>query len=397
MQPEIKPRQLVAYLLIFIAAPTLTFVLGSWLDNLFGLPVFPVFPLNLFSGITVMIIGLNLGIKSTRELYQHGGGLPWGEAAHEVEIQRLVKTGIYAYSRNPMMLGYSLLPVGMGFLFQSIGMIIALTPVVLALNYMIVKNREEPRLLERFGDEYQRYRDETPFLFPNWGGLLNKYLIPYVKAHKDQLSYVLLAELSLLVTALVVQNDLPSVAFPSAGLVLDIVFAVICVLGIVAGIAPKYCSFSGRGEWHGEGIAGHHPDCGHLEGHTVMFGGKAFCAGCSGLVIGAFLALAGLVTGFYPFDTVIGFWFGAMLVFLGLAQHFIDLGSGFVHLWLNVGFVLGDWLMFEAIQRMTLSFLVSVYYLAVTVFWIYARIRTSRWTHVVVCRECTEHCVLRFE
>jgi len=397
MQPEIKPRQLAAYLLIFVAAPTLTFVLGSWLDNLLELPLFPMFPLNLFTGISVMIIGLNLGIKSTRQLYQHGRGLPWGEAAHEVETQRLVKTGIYAYSRNPMVLGYSLLPVGMGLMFQSIGMVIAITPVVLVLNYVIVKTREEPHLLERFGDAYKRYRDETPFLFPDWRKLLNEYLNPYVKAHKDQLSYVFLAELSLLVTALVVQNNLPNVTILSSSMISDLVFAVICVLGIIAGVAPKYCSLSGRGERHGEGVAGHHPDCGYFLGHTVVFREQAFCAGCSGLVAGAVLGLVGLVTGFYPLDTQIGFWFGALLVFLGLAQHFIDLGSGWVHLWLNVGFVVGDWLMFEAVQLMNLSFLVSVYFLAVTVFWIYARIRASQWTHVGVCGTCAVQCGLRFE
>jgi hypothetical protein len=129
----------------------------------------------------------------------------------------------------------------------------------------------------------------------------------------------------------------------------------------------------------------------------MLFRGKVFCAGCSGLVIGALLALAGLVIGFYPFGLQTGFWVGALLVCLGLAQHFIDLGSAWVHLVLNVGFVLGDWMMFMAVQRMVLSFLVSVYFLAVTVFWIYARIRASQWTHVVVCQGCTEHCVLRFE
>ena len=48
MQPKIKPSELLGYLFIFVAAPALTFISGSWLDRVFGLPVFPVFPLNLF-------------------------------------------------------------------------------------------------------------------------------------------------------------------------------------------------------------------------------------------------------------------------------------------------------------------------------------------------------------
>ena len=131
MEPRIKQSQLAVYLLIFAAAPSLTFIIGKWLDQTLGFSKYPPFPSNLFLGIAVMILGLNLGIKSTRQLYHAGLGLPWGEAAHEVETQRLVVDGIYAYSRNPMVLGYSLLPVAMGLMFRSIGMMISLTPAVL--------------------------------------------------------------------------------------------------------------------------------------------------------------------------------------------------------------------------------------------------------------------------
>ena len=398
MEPRIKKSQLTLYLLIFVAAPTLTFIIGSWLDQWLGFSLFPPFPSNIFLGMSVMILGLNLGIKSTRQLYHAGLGLPWGEAAREVETQRLVVDGIYAYSRNPMVLGYSLLPVGMGLMFRSIGMMLSLTPVVLLLNYFIVKTREEPRLLERFGDEYISYKANTPFLFPNWDNLVNDFLVPYARNHRDQLTYVFLAELSLLVTSLVVFQDLPAVNFPLQTTVSRLVFGAICVLGIIAGIAPNWCTLTSRSERRGnDGVAGHHPDCGHFPGHTVKIGTNVYCAGCSGLVIGAVFSLIGLVSGDYPFDTYVGFWFGALLVGLGLAQHFIDLGSGWLHFWLNLWFVVGAWLMFAAIQLMNHSFLVSAYFLCVTVFWIYARIRASQWTHVAVCAGCDEKCVHCFE
>jgi len=203
--------------------------------------------------------------------------------------------------------------------------------------------------------------------------------------------------ISLFLTTLVVLNDQPANNIGSVNLVSDLFFAFICVLGIIAGVAPRYCSFSLRGERHGEGVSGHHPDCGSFGGHTVFFGGSQYCAGCSGLVIGAILSLVGLVTGYYPFDLQIGFWFGSILVFVGLAQHFIDLGIGWVHLWLNLGFVVGDWLIYASIKAMSLSFTVSIYFLAVSIWWIHARIRASQWTHVAVCTDCTEYCMLRFE
>lgn len=398
MQPRIKQSQLILYMLIFVAAPSLTYLIGTWIDHALGLPMFPVFPLNIFLGASVMILGLNLGIKATRQLYHAGLGLPWGEAAREVETQRLVVDGIYAYSRNPMVLGYSLLPVGMGLMFRSIGMTISITPIVLLLNYFIVKTREEPRLIERFGDQYNDYKSKTPFLFPNIGKLLQGYLIPYIRAHRDQLTYVALAELSLIVTSLYVFNDNSPVVFSGHSYIARILFGVICFLGIIAGVAPKWCTFASKGERRGsDGVAGHHPDCGHFPGHTIGLGERVYCAGCSGLVIGACLALLGLFSGFYPLDLVVGFWFGVLLVGLGLAQHFIDLGSGWLHFWLNLFFVLGAWFMFMAIQLMSLGFFVSAYFLVVTVFWIYARIRASQWIHVMVCSGCGVKCRLCFE
>lgn len=397
MQPRIEPSQLIVYIFIFVAAPTLTFFIGSWLDTYLGFPLSPPFPLNIFTGMGVMIIGLNLGIKSTRQLYHAGFGLPWGEAVHSVETQRLVVNGIYRYSRNPMVLGYSLLPMGMGLMFQSIGMAFSITPMVLALNYLIVKTREEPRLAERFGDEYHAYKEKTPFLFPKSSLLIRDYLFPYVSSHREQLGYVLLAETSLLVTSLLVFQDMPEIGTTFFSSIADLVFIFICFVGIVAGLFPGYCSFTSKTDrYNGESVEGHHPNCALFSGHVVAVNGRRYCAGCSGLVIGALLALLGLLTGFYPLNTLIGFWFGVLLVGLGLAQHFIDLGSGWIHLWLNIGFVIGDWLMFEAIQLLNFSFLVSIYFLAVTIFWIYARIRASQWTHVSVCRDCDVDCLMRF-
>ena len=86
----------------------------------------------------------------------------------------------------------------------------------------------------------------------------------------------------------------------------------------------------------------------------------------------------GLTTGFYPFNLEIGFWFGAMLVFLGLAQQLIDFGSEGLHFLLNAAFVVGDWLMYEALQAKDLNIFISIYFLAFTVFWVFTRIRASQ-------------------
>jgi hypothetical protein len=229
--------------------------------------------------------------------------------------------------------------------------------------------------------------------------LVLPYLVTYLRDHTGQLRYVLLAELSLLITVIIVFQNPSSYSFQEQKTVSSIIFGGICLLGIIAGTSPRCCYFkhmSERRDHDGDGVAGHHPSCGKFTGHTLSLGSRVFCAGCSGLVLGAFIALICLVSGFYPLSVVTGFWLGTLLTGLGLAQHLIDLGSEWIHFILNIAFVSGAWFMFGAIQVMDLSFFVSAYFLAVTVFWIYARISVSQLTHVGVCRDCDRVCEYRF-
>jgi protein-S-isoprenylcysteine O-methyltransferase Ste14 len=165
-EPEIPRRQLVPYLGIFVVVPVITYVVGKWIDQLFSFPAFPPFPVNLVVGFTVFYVGLSIGIKATKVLYREGYGLPWGGVRSEARSSRLVTTGPYAYTRNPMILGYSLLPCGMGFMFRSPGMFTAIPLAVALVSVGIVKFLEEPSLEERFGQEFLDYKESTPFLVP---------------------------------------------------------------------------------------------------------------------------------------------------------------------------------------------------------------------------------------
>jgi protein-S-isoprenylcysteine O-methyltransferase Ste14 len=164
--PRIRRRQLAAYMAIFVVAPVFTYVVGGWLDSALSLPRVPQFPWNLILGFLVFVPSLATGIKATRQLYARGLGLPWGEADRRVQSTRLVTEGIYAYTRNPMTLGYSLLPCGMGIMFRSPGMAMFVPTLVLLVNVSILKFVEEPNLEERFGEEYKAYKARTPFLVP---------------------------------------------------------------------------------------------------------------------------------------------------------------------------------------------------------------------------------------
>lgn len=88
-------------------------------------------------------------------------------------------------------------------------------------------------------------------------------------------------------------------------------------------------------------------------------------------MIGAIIVVIGLTTGCYPLNIEVGFWFGALLVFLGLAQQLIDLDSGWVRFLLNIVFLIGVYLMYESFMVKDLNVLVSIYFLAMTFFRIF--------------------------
>lgn len=68
----------------------------------------------------------------------------------------LVTTGPYAFSRNPMYVGWTLAYLGVSLLLNSLWPFV-LAPAVLATCHRVV--RREERALERtFGDEYRAYR-----------------------------------------------------------------------------------------------------------------------------------------------------------------------------------------------------------------------------------------------
>ncbi|MFX1318023.1 MAG: methyltransferase family protein [Promethearchaeota archaeon] len=166
-QPKIQLRYFIPYLLIFLLVPFGTFLLGSWTDLILSLPPFPPFPFNIISGVIVMVGGAAVGIKATRQLHKVGKGLPWGEATKASQSSTLVTTGIFTYTRNPMTFGYTLLPLGMGLLFRSLGMSLLIPAIVLGIQIIIIKRREEPSLIRRFGEKYLDYKRKTPFLVPS--------------------------------------------------------------------------------------------------------------------------------------------------------------------------------------------------------------------------------------
>jgi protein-S-isoprenylcysteine O-methyltransferase Ste14 len=79
---------------------------------------------------------------------------------------KLVKTGLYKFSRNPMLSGVFIQFFGLGMIFNSISLVFIFTPVFILIMTWELKNIEEPELEKRLGKEYLEYKKEVPMFFP---------------------------------------------------------------------------------------------------------------------------------------------------------------------------------------------------------------------------------------
>lgn len=415
----LRHRHLVLYLLIFLIIPIITYLLGNWFDIIFQIPHILSFPYNFFIGFTVFFSGLTIGIRANRQLLTQGQGLPESELYHTAQSTRLVTNGLYAYCRNPVTLGYTLLTSGIGLTFQSLGMSIIIPIIVLLVNIIWLKGWEEPRLEQRFGNTYHQYRHNTPFLLPRIS--LSSHLtelqnlIRGKTAPSSRLNYILYTGFSILGVMLLIlltySSSLPSISIPYQHPIIILAFDLICIGGIIASIYPTFCSplifqqnvkHSSTTRVHqvphqtpSYPRRGHHPDCEHYASHILHLHNKIYCAGCLGLRIGAIIGIGGsipLLFGFSLPHANIFLWTGAGLVVLGILQHKLSYNNSWVHLILNICFVIGPLLQLHALVTLNPSLTIELYLLILIMFWIITRITLSQIEHTRICQICTKPC-----
>jgi protein-S-isoprenylcysteine O-methyltransferase Ste14 len=79
--------------------------------------------------------------------------------------QKLVISGAYKYTRNPMIAGVIFIIFAEAFLLMSLG-ILVYGILFLFFNTLYFKFLEEPELVERFGKDYIEYRKNVPMWIP---------------------------------------------------------------------------------------------------------------------------------------------------------------------------------------------------------------------------------------
>tara|TARA_Y100001936_G_C15923403_1_gene585360 strand:+ start:107 stop:565 length:459 start_codon:yes stop_codon:yes gene_type:complete len=146
MGPEIKgnPLYISVYLLI-----------GSFLVGEFIVPKYPLFYIiNLF-GVLLIIIAPLIFFSSRNAFFAHDENpIP------QTDTLKLIKTGIYAYSRNPIYLSFIMFHFGMFLTFENVMYFLSSIGLFIWLNYKVI-SEEELFLENKFKDEFIRYRQSV--------------------------------------------------------------------------------------------------------------------------------------------------------------------------------------------------------------------------------------------
>ncbi len=120
-------------------------------------------PTHLAIAAMSLVLGGVLWIWTYEQLTRLGAGSPSPTAGRTTKLAR---TGIYAHCRNPSLFGKLLGVLSVGFALNSVSFCFILVPLLLAGSLIEKVVRQEPQLIEVFGEEYEQYRKEVPLFIP---------------------------------------------------------------------------------------------------------------------------------------------------------------------------------------------------------------------------------------
>jgi protein-S-isoprenylcysteine O-methyltransferase Ste14 len=146
--------------LIFSSIIAVLFLLSIKLNIFLGLPIFN-YPLLDLLGVFFVLTGVSIHLSSTYFFKFIGGGTP-------VPVEppkKLVRSGLYKFVRNPMYLGVFSIILGGFFIFGYLLLLIYAFLFLGAIHFYVVLI-EEPRLRERFGQEYTDFTKLVPRWLP---------------------------------------------------------------------------------------------------------------------------------------------------------------------------------------------------------------------------------------
>jgi protein-S-isoprenylcysteine O-methyltransferase Ste14 len=145
----------VATAVFFIVGPGVVAGLVPWLISGWQVrgPMSPFAIVRIAIGALLLVLGIVVLVRAFARFVMEGRGTPAPIAPPE----RLVVGGEYRFVRNPMYVALIMAVLGQAMIFGSLGLLVYAL-AMWAITAAFVRWYEEPVLLKRYGDEYERYR-----------------------------------------------------------------------------------------------------------------------------------------------------------------------------------------------------------------------------------------------
>ena len=142
MGPAIKgnPLEIFGYLLV------ISDVVGEFL-----IPKYNLFTLLNLLGVIGLVLSLALFFSSLNIFNSYKEN-----PTPQTHTKRIIKTGIFAYCRNPMYMAFILFQFSMFLIFENVAYFLSSLGLFFWINNFVIP-KEEKYLIETFGDEYDRY------------------------------------------------------------------------------------------------------------------------------------------------------------------------------------------------------------------------------------------------
>lgn len=136
-----------------------------WLAHQLAPTAIPIpMPLRTWLAGVLASVGLTAWIACLDAFSRHGRGTPLPADAP----RHLVKTGLFAVIRNPIIAGEILVVWAVALYVASVGVGLYAVLITVAA-HLIVVHVEEPELRRRFGESYEEYCRNVPRWFPRPG------------------------------------------------------------------------------------------------------------------------------------------------------------------------------------------------------------------------------------
>ncbi len=120
-----------------------------------------------------------------------------------------------------------------------------------------------------------------------------------------------------------------------------------------------------------------------------------YCAGCTGLFIGALIAVIGtIIYNFYGIsdahDGRLIFFIGFITLFVYLFQDLLlDINLNLAKFFFNMILVLGSFMILIGINELNSNIFIQLFFMVLVFIWIFGRIASSEKKHNEICDKCT--------